>query len=38
MVARLCLPMSCARLDTNWTPKPKYGVAGVCVQIDAVMP
>jgi hypothetical protein len=38
MVARLCLPMSCARLDSNWTTKPKYGVALVCVQFDAAMP
>ena len=39
MVARLCLPMSCARLDSNQTQKPKDSFAGyVCVQIDAAMP
>jgi hypothetical protein len=39
MVARLCLPMSSVRLDSNQTPKqPKYGVAGVCRSIDAPLP
>lgn len=41
MVTRLCLPMSSARLDSNPTTmhgKPKFGVARVCVQIDASLP
>jgi hypothetical protein len=38
MVARLCLPMSSARFDSNQTAKPKFGMAGVCTSIDTPLP
>ena len=39
MVARLCLPMSYARLDWNQTAaKPKCFVGVVCVQRNAAEP